>query len=153
MSQITFLASSKPFEMPEEIETYNKRTAFESEEDVHFFTVQKLDDGWLDEIEGLFSLPYLYEVEGIESRSFLTYLEKYMETGDVFEVYGVPNQHALETYIQKLRENPEPIRVNVGSLTYKDSYGRYQFTAKHWVEEMSHRNYLSLRGVTTFEKF
>lgn len=153
MTGITFLASSKPFEMPEEIEKYNSRTEFESEEDVHFFTVQKLDDEWLKEIEGLFSLPYLYEVEGIESCWFLTYLEKYMETGDVFKVYSVPNQHALEKYIQELRENPEPIRVNTGSLTYQDIYGLYQLNPKKWVEELSHRNYLSPRGVTTFEKF
>ena len=153
MTKISFLASAKPFKLPEEIEEYNNRTEFDSEEDVYFFTIQKLDDGWLKEIEGLFSLPYLYEVEGIESRWFLTYLEKHMETGDLIEVYSVPNQHALEKYIQKLRENPEPIRVNTGSLTYQDIHGLYQLNPKKWVEELSHRNYMNPRSVTTFEKY
>ena len=33
MSEITFLASSKPFHIPDEIEEYNNRTFFEREED------------------------------------------------------------------------------------------------------------------------
>jgi hypothetical protein len=40
MTEITFLASSKPIEIPNEIEEYNNRTVFEREEDVIFFSVQ-----------------------------------------------------------------------------------------------------------------
>ncbi|MEH7483418.1 hypothetical protein V7157_20610 [Neobacillus drentensis] len=76
MTQITFLASSKPFEIPDEIEEYNNRTVFEREEDVIFFSVQEVDDYWKKKIEGLFSLPYVYEVNGVGNRLFLTYIGK-----------------------------------------------------------------------------
>lgn len=33
MSEITFIASSKPFIIPDEIEAYNNRTVFERTED------------------------------------------------------------------------------------------------------------------------
>lgn len=153
MTAITFLASSKPFIIPEEIENYNNRTVFEKEEDYTFFYVHKLDAGWQKEIAGLFSMPYLYEVEKIDSPLFLTYLEKYMETGDILEIYSVPNQHALEKYIEELRRNPESIRINTGSLTYEDTTGRYQLDPKKWTEELSHKNYLTPHSITTFEKY
>lgn len=44
MPRITFLASSKPFELPEEIWEYNQRTKFGDEDDFMFFLVQELDD-------------------------------------------------------------------------------------------------------------
>jgi len=34
MSEITFLASSKPFQIPADIEEYNNRTVFKREEDL-----------------------------------------------------------------------------------------------------------------------
>ncbi|MCM3609796.1 hypothetical protein M4S82_00950 [Planococcus sp. MERTA32b] len=153
MSQITFLASSKPFIMPDEIKELNNRTAYTSEEEAVFFSVQKLDPLWVKEIEGLFSMPYLYEAAGLESPLFLTYLEKYMETGDVLELYSVPNQHALQKYIQRMWENPEPIHVNIGSFTYQDIHGSYQLTPKKWTEELSRKKYITDRSVTTFVKY
>ncbi|WP_033541701.1 hypothetical protein [Planococcus sp. CAU13] len=153
MTAITFLASSKPFILPEEIENYNNQTVFEKEEDYTFFYVRSLDPGWQKEIDGLFSMPYLYEVEKIDSPLFLTYLEKYMETGDVLEIYSVPNQHALEKYIEGLHRNSEPIRVNTGSHTYEDTTGRYQLDPKKWTVELSHKNFVTHRGVTTFVKY
>lgn len=153
MTAITFLASSKPFILPEEIENYNKRTVFEKEEDFTFFYVHPLDAGWQKEIEGLFTLPYVYEVEKIDSPLFLAYLEKYMETGDVLEIYSVPNQHALEKYIENLYENPEPVRINAGRFTYEDRSGRYQLDPKKWTEQLSHKNFVTHRGVTIVEKY
>lgn len=61
MTQITFLASSKPFQIPDEIEEYNNRKVFEHEEDAIYFSVQKVDDYWKDKINRLFSMPYIYE--------------------------------------------------------------------------------------------
>lgn len=153
MTAITFLASSKPFILPEEIENYNNRTVFEKEEDYTFFYAHPLDAGWQKEIDGLLSMPYLYEVEKIDSPLFLTYLEKYMETGDILEIYSVPNQQALEKYIEGLLRNPEPIRVNTGSHTYEDTTGRYQLDPKKWTVELSHRNFVTHRGITTFVKY
>ncbi|MGP7819812.1 hypothetical protein [Niallia sp. 01092] len=153
MTEITFLASSKPFKMPDEIEEYNNRTVFEREEDFIFFTVHKMDDYWKREVEGLFSFPYIYEVNGVGNRLFLTYIEKYMEIGDVFEIYSVPNQHAFEYYMETMLAKPEPIEVNVGSYTYRDIYGTYQLNAKKWLEELSHRRYITHHGITTFVKY
>lgn len=153
MTEITFLAASKPFKIPEEIQEYNQRTVFETEEDFMFFTVHEAVDGWLQEIHGLFSLPYIYESEGVGNRLFLTYLEKYMEIGDVLEVYSVPNQHAFLRYKEKMQTKPEPIEVNTGSYTYQDSSGLYQLNPKKWIEELSHRNYITHYGVTAFVKY
>ena len=152
MTEITFLASSKPFEIPDEIEEYNNRTIFEREEDCISFTVEEIGDYWEKEVAGLFSLPYIYEVDGVGNRLFLTYIEKYMEIGDVFEIYTVPDQHAFEYHKQNMQENSNPIEVNVGSYTYRDIYGLYQLNIKKWIEDLSHRNYCTHHGITTFVK-
>jgi hypothetical protein len=125
MTEIAFLASSKPFEIPDEIEEFNNRTVFERVEDFIFFNVQEIDEYWKKEVVGLFSLPYIYEVNGVGNQLFLKYIEKYMDIGDVLEIYAVPNQHEFEKYKQKMQENPEPIEINVGSYTYRDIYGSY----------------------------
>ncbi|MFJ8258361.1 hypothetical protein ACIQ4Z_13940 [Peribacillus asahii] len=153
MSEITFLASSKPFQIPDEIKEYNNRTFFEREEDFISFSVEEIDDYWEKEVEGLFSMPYIYEVYGVGNRLFLKYIEKYMEMGDVLEIYTIPNQHAFEYYKQKMQENPELIEVNVRSYTYRDIYGSYQLNTKNWLEELSHRNYITHHGITTFVKY
>lgn len=153
MSSITFLASVRPFAIPQEIQAKQNQITFKTEEELLFFSVQPLDDYWLKETEGLFTLPYLYEAYGLEHTDFLLYLEKYMETGDVLEIYSVPNQHGFSKYKQKLLERPEPIHINVGSHTYRDSSGLYQLTHDNWVEELSHRLYLSEPSITTFVKY
>jgi hypothetical protein len=153
MTQITFLASLKPFVIPDEIEEYNNRTFFEREEDAIFFSVQEVDGYWVKEVDRLFSLPYIYEANGVGNRLFLTYIEKYMEVGDVLEIYHVPNQHAFKEYKQRMEAHPEPIEVNVGSFTYQDSYGLYQLHSKKWLDELSHRDYLTHYGITTFVKY
>ena len=153
MTQITFLASSNPFQMPDEIKEYNNQTVFEREEDAIYFSVQEVDEYWMKKINGLFSMPYVYEAQGVGNRLFLTYIEKYMELGDVLEIYQVSNQHAFEEYKQRMEEHPEPIEVNVRSYTYRTIYGLYQFDSKKWLEELSHRNYITHYGITTFVKY
>lgn len=153
MSAITFLASSRPFIIPQDIEEYNQRTEYGAEEDYKFFSVQQADEAWLEEVQGLFSLPYIYVAEGVGNRIFLIYLEKHMEIGDVIEVYSVPNQHALSAYREKFEEDPEYIEVNTESYTYRDRFGFFQFSSKKWTEELSHRTYLSHNALTTFVKY
>ncbi|PMC34323.1 hypothetical protein CJ195_23860 [Bacillus sp. UMB0899] len=154
MSEITFLASSKPFKIPEEIQEYNNRTFFKRMEEFMSLWVIEVDaDGWGDLVKGLFSLPYIYEVSGADNQLFLLYLEKYMEEGDVLELLYFPNQHAYEYYQSKLMNNPEPILINVRSFTYQNKYGTYQLNPKKWVEELSHKNYLSEYGITTIVKY
>ena len=107
----------------------------------------------MEKINELFSMPYIYEAYGVGNRLFLMYIEKYMEIGDVLEIYRVPNQHALEIYIRKMKEHPEPIEVNVGSYSYRTIYSTYQLDFKKWLEELSHKNYPTDFGVTTFVKY
>ncbi|MBD8025299.1 hypothetical protein H9636_01385 [Ureibacillus sp. Re31] len=153
MTEITFLASSKPFKIPEEIEENNNITVFEREEDVLFFSVQEIDNEWKNSVEGLFSLPYIYEAYGVGNHLFLTYLAKYMEVGDVIEIYNVPSQSDFDQYRRDMEERPEPIEVNVERYTYRNVYGLFQLNPKKWLEELSHRNYISHHGVTTFVKY
>lgn len=153
MSQITFLASARPFDIPAEIAAYNNRTIFENEEDFMHFSVCELDASWKSELAGLFSLPYLYEAEGIGNGLFMLYLEKYMETGDVLEVFQVPNQHDFRKAKIKVQKNPQPIKVNAAKFTYEDASGHYQFHPKTWINELRHRNFLTPYGITTFVKY
>lgn len=153
MSSIAFLASLRPFAIPQEMQDKQDQTDFKKEEEFLSFSIQPLDDYWLEETGELFTLPYLYEAYGLEHEDFLLYLEKYMETGDVLEIYSVPNQHGFSKYKQKLLERPEPIHINVGSHTYRDSFGLYQLTHDNWVTELSHRLYLSEHSITTFVKY
>lgn len=154
MSGITFLASSKPFIMPDEIQEYSSRTIFEKMEDWVSLWVNEVDTyGWEEFVEGLFTMPYIYEISGANNKLFLLYLEKYMEEGDVLELIDIPNQHAFEYYKRRLLEDPEPIIINVGSFTYQNKNGKYQLNPKRWVEELSHKNYLTQYGVTTIVKY
>lgn len=153
MTGITFLASSKPFMLPPEIEAYNRKIIFEKEEDHLFFAVEKADEFWCKTIQPLFSMPYIYEAEGIGNRLFLLYLERYMEYGEVIEICHIPNQHAYLNYIDKFKENPTTIEVNTVRFTYRDASGCYQLNSRTWIEELSHRNYNSPHSVTRFVKF
>ena len=110
-------------------------------------------NGWDELVGGLFTLPYLYEIYGADNQLFLLYLEKYMEEGEVLELLHFPNQNDYEYYQRRLMEDPEPIVINVGSLTYQNKNGTYQLNPKKWVEELSHKNYLTEFGVTTIIKY
>ncbi|USK72772.1 hypothetical protein [Peribacillus frigoritolerans] len=144
MSAITFLASSKPFIIPVEIKEYNSCTVFERMEDFISLWVSEVDaDGWGEWVKGLFTLPYIYEISGANNQLFLLYLEKHLEEGDVLELLYFPNQHAFEYYQRKLMDDPEPIVINVGSLTYQNKYGTYQLNPQKWLEELRHKNYIT----------
>ena len=104
-------------------------------------------------MNGLFSMPYVYEAGGVGNRLFLTYIEKYMEIGEVLEIYYVPSQNDFDEYKQRLLEHPEPIDINIGNYTYKTINGLYRLNPKTWVDELSHRNYLSPYGITTFVNY
>lgn len=72
---------------------------------------------------------------------------------NVLELIAIPNQHAFEYYKRRLIEDPEPIIINVGSFTYQNKNGKFQLNPKKWVEELSHKNYLTQYGVTTIVKY
>ena len=94
-------------------------------------------------------MPYNYEVGGLGNYYFFVYLEKYMEVGDVIELYEIPVQQWYEQYIERVLEHPEPITINVGRYTYQNQYGKYQLNSKKWVEELGHRTLATEYGVTT----
>ena len=117
------------------------------------FSVREAYEWWRNIVKPILSMPYLYEVRGLENHSFFIYLEKYMEIGDTLELYYMPNQDWHKDYIKRVLENPEPITINVGSYTYSNQYGIYQLNAKNWVEELRHRTLLTERGVTTIVNY
>ncbi len=150
MSGIHFLASSKRFTMPDEIEDYNNGGIYECGMS---FSVYDTDEWWREIVEPVLSMPFIYEVGGIGNYYFFLYLEKYMEVGDVIELFEIPVQHHYEKYIQRVLHEPEAITINVGSYTYQNQYGTYQLNPKTWVEELSHRVLLTERGKTTILKY
>ena len=145
MTEISFLASSRRLANPPEISC--------KLEEKTKFSVSRLASCWTAELEGLFTLPYLYEAHGLKDESFFCYLEKHMQTGDVFEVFSVPNQHDFQGYRRAMEESPEPAEYNAASLVYKDQYGTYQFKKKDWQTELSRKRYASEFGITTFVKY
>lgn len=154
MSAITFLASSRPFAIPDEIEEYYNKTTHEKGQQHISLWVRELKSlGWEGLVEDLFHMTYIYEIVGADNSLFLTYLENYMETGDVLELLYIPNQHDFKYYKRKLMEAAEPIYINIGSLTYQDSHGTYKLNPKKWVEELSRRNFITEFGVTMIVKY
>lgn len=150
MSGIHFLASSKPFKIPDEIETYNNNGVYEPGMG---FSVYETDQWWIEVVRPVLSMPYIYEVGGFGNHYFFVYLEKYMELGDIIEIYNIPTQNRYGKYIQRVLENPEPITINTGQYTYRNSYGEYQLDPKNWLEELRHRILLTERGITTIVKY
>ena len=148
MSEIAFLASSKPFNIPDK--KYNYLPAFKREENIIFFSVQEIDKYWEEKLNGLFSMPYVYKAEGIGNRLFLTDIEKQMDLGEVLEIYYIPSQNDFDEYKQRLLEHPEPIEINIEKYTYQTNNGRFKLSPKKWGEDLSHRNYISRYGITTF---
>lgn len=92
--------------------------------------VEEVDwDGWGKEVEGFFTMPFVYEISGAHNKLFLDY------------------------YKRRILEKPEHIIINVETFTYKDSYSTYKLNSKKWTEELSHKNYLTQYGITTFVKY
>ena len=76
-----------------------------------------------------------------------------MEIGDVLEIISVPNQAFVYDHVQKILENPEPIKINVGSLTYENDLGCFQLNKKDWIDDLRHRILYTDRGITTIVKY
>ncbi|MFC7685021.1 hypothetical protein [Ureibacillus sp. GCM10028918] len=150
MSSIQFLASSKPFIMPREIEDYNNGGVYETG---MCFSVYETVQEWREIVKPVLTMPYIYEVRGLGSYYFFLYLEKYMDVGDVIELYEIPVQNWYEKYIQTVLTKPEPITINVGNYTYQNQYGMYQLNPRSWLEELSHRTLLTEHGGTTIIKY
>ena len=76
MTSIYFLASSKPFHLPEAIVDYQKNEIYDYS---MLFSISEVWEGWNEIMKPLLSMPYLYEVHGLENDAFFMYLEKQME--------------------------------------------------------------------------
>lgn len=149
LSEIQFLASSKPFIIPKEIEE-NGRVFYENGLS---FNVLELDEYWIKIVQPILTMPYIYEARGLGNQDFWTYLDKYMEEGDVLEIYTVPVQQWYKGSIQNVLENPKNITINIESHTYKNEYGTYILHAKNWLEELKHRTLVTEYGVTTILRY
>ena len=151
MTGIFFLASSRPIILPEEIEEYNNRRIFD--EPNKAFSLWKADEWYIKDVQRVLTLPYIYEVGGIDSYYFWVYIEKYMEIGDVIELLAIDHQDKVPKYVDIILANPLPIMINVGSLTYTNQFGTFQLQPKNWIEDLKHRTLYNLRGVTTIVKY
>lgn len=126
MSEIQFLASTKPFNIPKEIEE-NNGGFFEN--GLSFFVLD-LDSYWTKIVQEILTLPYLYEARGLGNKDFWTYIDKYMEVGDVLELYRIPVQQWYQESIRNVLENPKHIKINIGSRTYQYEYGIMKLNEK-----------------------
>ena len=75
MSEIAFLASSKPFNIPDEIEEYNNCSAFKREEDISFSLFKRLmsiGKYIYQTINGRYQLSPKKWVEKISHRKYLS---------------------------------------------------------------------------------
>ncbi|MEH7400525.1 MULTISPECIES: hypothetical protein [Bacillaceae] len=97
------------------------------------------------------TLPYVYEIFGYEKLSFISFLEEFMELGDIVEVYEYCDGKEL---LPESINNPNEARtINLLQLTYKDELGEYQFDERNWMNELTTRRVVSKRSVTTFMKY
>lgn len=130
LSAVTFLASSKKFS------NFIRRKGISN--------LVPADKYWVEELDGLFTMTYVYEVNrGIDVKFFLDFLESDMEVGDVIEIYHVPNQHALKDYVKNMLRKQEPIEVNISSYLYKTIYDKYRLKNKCWKNELRQKTALS----------
>ncbi len=152
MSEITFLASSKPFII--------MRDTLESESPLHQ-TNEEINEFWVSEVtfpewrnslKKVFSLPYIYEISTIQHNQFIHYIKTYLEDGDSVELAYFSNQHDLSHGVTRIIETSDPIIINLKSLVYQDRSGTYQMSTHNWIEELSHKLYVNEYSVTTIMK-
>jgi hypothetical protein len=55
--------------------------------------------------------------------------------------------------IRKMMDHPQPISINIGSLTYENEYGTFKLKEKNWVEELNHRTLVTEYGITTILRY
>lgn len=153
MSSSTYLASSKEIILPDEINDYYNRRIFDEPNISMSISPIADNDSDIDHLRKIITMPFIYHIGGLGSEHFWLYVEKYMEIGDVLEIIIIYQQSQTEKYVQRMLENPEPIHINVGKLTYTNRFGTYQLEAKNWVDDLKHRTLATYRGVTTIEKY
>lgn len=151
MSGFIAIASSKEIILPDEIQEYNDRGIFDVPNKA--FSIHKLDEWYEEAVKQAFTMPYIYDAGGVGDEYFWVYLEKYMEIGDVLEILSIPNERTVYEHVQKILDNPEPIIINVGSLTYENYLGCFQLPKKNWLEDLKHRTLYTDRGITTIVKY
>ncbi|MFZ0446715.1 MAG: hypothetical protein WAM95_19190 [Bacillus sp. (in: firmicutes)] len=151
MSGFIAIASSKEIILPSEIQEYNDNRFFDIPNKA--FSLSQLDEWEKEGVKQAFTMPYIYDVGGVGDEYFWVYIEKYMEIGDVLEIISVPNQRYVYEHVQKILENPEPIIINVGSLTYENYLGCFQLNKKGWIDDLKHRILYTDRGITTIVKY
>ena len=100
-----------------------------------------------------FTMPYIYNAGGVGDEYFWVYIKKYIEIEDVLEIISVSNQAYVYEHVQKILENPELIKVNVGSLTYENNLGCFQLNNKDWIDDLRHRVLYTNREITTIVKY
>lgn len=153
MSGFTAMASSKEIILPNEIQEYNNKRIYDIPNKE--FILSKLDEWEEEGVRQAFTMPYIYNIGGVMGGDdyFWVYIEKYMEIGDVLEIISVPNQAYVYEHVNKILDNPEPIKINVGSLTYENFLGCFQLNKKNWIEDLKHRTLYTERGITTIVKY
>ena len=128
MSGLIAMASSKEIIMPSEIQEYNNAGIFDIPNKAFYLSV--LDEWEEKGLKLAFNMPYIYDTGGIGDEYFWVYLKNHMEIGDILEIISVPNQAYVYDHVQKILENPELIKINVGSLTYENDLGCFQLNNK-----------------------
>ena len=96
------------------------------------------------------TLPYVYEIE-FEKLSLLSFLEEFMEFGDVVEIYEYWD--GRKVLPESINVPSEARTINLLKLKYKDEFGEYHFDKKNWINELKTRIVVSNRSVTTFVKY
>jgi len=139
MSALTFLASSRPFYIPDDLPQ------------LFVYEVEPLE--YVSLKRDRFTMPYLYTIEGADQWEFMIYLQRYMEEGDVFELLYIENQN--DSMHNHLPSIPllEAIEINIRQRTYQTIHGTFQLSANDWMQELFHRSYLTAFGVTTIVKY
>lgn len=95
------------------------------------------------------TFPYVYEIYGgYEKLSLISFLEEFMEFGDVVE-----NWDGKKVLPESINVPKEARTINLLQRTYKDELGEYQFDKRNWINELKTRTVVSNRSVTTFEKY
>lgn len=151
MSGFIAIASSKEIVLPSEIQEYNDNLIFDIPNKA--FSLSQLDE-WKEEgVKQALTMPYIYDAGGVGDEYFRVYFEKYMEIGDILEIISVPNQAYVYEHVRKINENPEPIIINVGGLTYENNLGYFQLNKKDWIADLKHRTLYTNRGITTIVKY
>lgn len=111
-----------------------------------------LDAYWIEIMQPFFTMPYLYEARGW-NKNFWTYIEHFMGVGDVIKLYHIPVQNWYQDLIRKMMHNPQYVSINIGSRTYENVYGTFEFKEKNWIEELAHRTLVTEYGITTILRY